>query len=45
MTDENIDLGSYTFQIRLYDETQNSRITLPPVVDGIIIYDSIVSEE
>lgn len=44
MTDENIDLGSYTFQIRLYDETQNSRITLPPVVDGIIIYDSIVSE-
>ena len=44
MTDENIDLGSYTFQIRLYDETQNSRITLPPVVDGIIIYESIVSE-
>lgn len=45
MTDENIDLGSYTFQIRLYDETQNSRVTLPPVVDGIVIYDSIVSEE
>lgn len=45
MTDENIDLGSYTFQIRLYDETQNSRVTLPPVVGGIVIYDSIVSEE
>lgn len=45
MTDENIDLGSYTFQIRLYDETQNSRVTLPPVVGGIVIHDSIVSEE
>ena len=45
MTDENIDSGSYTFQIRLYDETQNSRVTLPPVVGGIVIYDSIVSEE
>ena len=37
MTDENIELGSYTFQIRLYDESQTSRITLPPIEDGIVI--------
>lgn len=37
MTDEDIELGSYTFQIRLFDESQASRITLPPVQDGIVI--------
>lgn len=37
MTDENIELGSYTFQIRLFDESQASRVTLPPVQDGIVI--------
>lgn len=37
MTDENIELGAYTFQIRLFDETQASRVTLPPVQDGIVI--------
>lgn len=37
MTDEDIELGSYTFQIRLFDETQTSRVTLPPVQDGIVI--------
>lgn len=37
MTDENIELGAYTFQIRLFDESQASRVTLPPVQDGIVI--------
>lgn len=37
MTDEDVELGSYTFQIRLFDETQASRVTLPPVQDGIVI--------
>lgn len=37
MTDEDIELGAYTFQIRLFDETQASRVTLPPVQDGIVI--------
>lgn len=41
MTDEDIELGSYTFQIRLFDETQASRITLPPVQDGIVILEPI----
>lgn len=45
MTDEDIDLGSYTFQIRLFDESQNSRVTLPPVTEGIVIAATIASEE
>lgn len=45
MTDEDIDLGSYTFQIRLFDESQNSRVTLPPVTEGIVIAAAIASEE
>lgn len=44
MTDEDIELGLYTFQIRLYDETQNSRVTLPPVINGIEILNPIVTE-
>ena len=42
MTDENIDIGSYTFQIRMYNETMESRVTLPPVVDGLIVNNPIV---
>jgi hypothetical protein len=37
MTDDDIELGAYTFQIRLFDEAQASRVTLPPVQDGIVI--------
>lgn len=44
MTDEDIELGLYTFQIRLYDETQSSRVTLPPVINGIEILNPIVTE-
>lgn len=45
MIDETAELGSYTFQIRLYDETQESRVTLPPVVGGIEIVEPIASED
>ena len=37
MTDEIREIGTYQFQIRLYDSTQSSRITLPPVLEGIEI--------
>lgn len=37
MTDEIREIGIYQFQIRLYDSTQSSRITLPPVLEGIEI--------
>lgn len=41
MTDEIQELGAYNFQIRLYDDTMESRITLPPVTGGIEIREPI----
>lgn len=35
MIDEIDEVGLYSFHIRLYNEDQTSRITLPPIVDGI----------
>lgn len=37
MIDEIAEVGEYTFQIRLYNETKSSRVTLPEVIGGIII--------
>ena len=37
MIDEIPEVGSYTFQIRLLDDEQHSRITIPEVVGGIEI--------
>ena len=37
MIDEIEEVGFYDFQIRLYDDTQTSRITIPPVVEGLLI--------
>lgn len=37
MIDEISEVGEYTFQIRLYNETKSSRVTLPEVIGGIII--------
>ena len=37
MIDEIPELGTYDFQIRLFDDTQTSRITTPIVNDGILI--------
>ena len=45
MIDELSELGSYTFQIRLYNEDQTSRGTLPPVENGIIIVEPLCEEE
>ena len=45
MVDEIDEIGFYTFQIRLYDETQESRITLPPVIDGISVLEPIIAED
>lgn len=35
MIDEIDEVGLYSFHIRLYNEDQSSRITLPPIIDGI----------
>ena len=44
MTDEEFEIGEYDYQIRLYDETQNSRVTLPPIEKGIVVARPIASE-
>lgn len=44
MIDEIVEVGYYTFQIRLFDENRNSRATLPEVVNGIEIREPIATE-
>ena len=44
MIDELKEVGSYTFQIRLYDDTMTSRITLPPCNAGIYVGEPIAIE-
>lgn len=41
LIDEESELGDYTFQIRLFDKTQESRVTLPPIESGIVIEEPI----
>ena len=45
MIDEITEVGYYTFQIRLFDESMNSRASLPEVVDGIEIREPIATED
>ena len=44
LIDESVEVGQYTFQIRLYNDDKTSRVTLPPVVGGIDIVEPIASE-
>ena len=45
MIDEITEVGNYSFQIRLFDESMNSRVTLPEVNVGIEIREPIASED
>lgn len=49
LTEEMIDsineVGSYSFQIRLFDSTMTSRITIPPIENGLEIKEPITSED
>ena len=45
MIDEITEVGSYSFQIRLFDESMTSRATLPEVNGGIEIREPIASED
>ena len=45
MIDELIEVGFYSFQIRLFDEYQVSRVTIPPVLKGIDIRNPIAAED
>lgn len=48
ITEQNIDelteTGSYTYQIRLYDDTLTSRVTLPPIEGGLEVGEPVVDE-
>ena len=45
MTDELREVGLYSIQIRLYDDSLNSRITLPVIPNGIEIREPIAAED
>ena len=45
MIDEIEEVGVYTFQIRLLDENKQSRVTIPPVENGIEIKEPIAIED
>lgn len=45
LIDETVEVGQYTFQIRLYNNDKTSRVTLPPVAGGIDIVEPIASED
>ena len=45
MIDEITEVGYYTFQIRLFDENQQSRATIPEVINGIEIREPIAIED
>ena len=45
MIDESIEVGDYTFQIRLFDANRESRVTIPPVENGISIREPIAFED
>lgn len=45
LMDETSEVGYYTFQIRLFDESQTSRVTLPPINEGIVIEEPIAHED
>lgn len=44
LVDELQEVGKYSFQIRLYDYDQSSRITIPQVKNGIIVREPITTE-
>ena len=45
MIDELVEIGFYSFQIRLFDASQVSRVTIPPVFQGIDIRNPIAAED
>lgn len=44
MIDEIHEVGFYSFHIRLYNDDKTSRITLPPVMEGIEIIEPLIIE-
>ena len=45
MIDELHEVGFYSFHIRLFNDDQTSRVTIPPIINGIEIRVPIVDED
>ena len=45
MIDELHEVGFYSFHIRLYNDDMSSRITIPPIIEGVEIREPIVIED
>ena len=45
MIDELKEVGKYSFQIRLFDASKTSRVTIPPVEFGLIVGEPVASED
>ena len=45
MINELIEVGDYDYQIRLYDSTRTSRVSIPPVIGGLKVLEPINLEE
>ena len=41
MINELVEIGDYDYQIRLYDVTQTSRVSIPPIIGGIKVLEPI----
>lgn len=41
MINELVEIGDYDYQIRLYDATQTSRVSIPPIIGGIKVLEPI----
>ena len=41
MINELVEIGDYDYQIRLYDTTQTSRVSIPPIIGGIKVLEPI----
>ena len=41
MIDELKEVGEYDYQIRLYDESQESRVSTPPIIGGLKVLEPI----
>lgn len=44
MIDQVDEVGEYSFQIRLFDEERRSRLSLPPILEGLKICEPIATE-
>ena len=45
MIDELVEVGHYSIQIRLFNESKSSRITLPPIENALLVKEPMIAED